>query len=111
YTRSSFTPISRVPKCPISADTLHKQALGSVAGIVGAGGNAGAVAFGFLFRTESLSTEAALFYLGIVVAAAATLIFFIRFSEESKSEERLAMRQALVAHRAVLVAVAVDDRD
>ncbi|MDA0988278.1 MAG: hypothetical protein O2783_03955, partial [Chloroflexi bacterium] len=29
YTRSSFTPISRVPKCPISADTLHSEGLPS----------------------------------------------------------------------------------
>ena len=32
---------------------INQKALGAVAGIVGAGGNAGAVAAGFLFRMES----------------------------------------------------------
>ena len=34
---------------------VNKKALGSVAGIVGAGGNMGAVAAGFLFRAEETS--------------------------------------------------------
>jgi len=34
---------------------INKKALGAVAGIVGAGGNAGAVAAGFLFKTEALA--------------------------------------------------------
>ena len=36
---------------------INKRALGSVAGIVGAGGNAGAVAAGFLFRGSTRSTR------------------------------------------------------
>ncbi len=44
---------------------VNKKALGAVAGIVGAGGNAGAVAAGFLFRSESLSYQQGLFYLGV----------------------------------------------
>ena len=47
--------------------------MGSVAGIVGAGGNAGVVAFGFLFRIESLATERALMLVGIAVIAVAAL--------------------------------------
>ncbi len=43
---------------------INKRALGSVSGIVGAGGNAGAVAAGFLFKMESLSWPTALFLLG-----------------------------------------------
>ena len=43
---------------------INRKALGPVAGIVGAGGNAGAVAAGFLFRIEGLSTEQVLLYLG-----------------------------------------------
>ncbi|MDA0988997.1 MAG: hypothetical protein O2783_07765, partial [Chloroflexi bacterium] len=31
-TRSSFTPISRVPKCPISADTLHTAYTSNIQG-------------------------------------------------------------------------------
>jgi NNP family nitrate/nitrite transporter-like MFS transporter len=46
---------------------VNKKALGSVAGIVGAGGNAGAVLSGFLFKVDALSWPAALFVLGAVV--------------------------------------------
>ncbi|MEZ6053869.1 MAG: MFS transporter [Planctomycetaceae bacterium] len=43
---------------------INKRALGSVAGIVGAGGNAGAVAAGFLFKSPALTWPTALFILG-----------------------------------------------
>ena len=46
---------------------INRRALGSVTGIVGAGGNAGAVAAGFLFRVETLIIEGALLVLGIGV--------------------------------------------
>jgi len=45
---------------------INKRALGAVAGIVGAGGNAGAVAAGFLFKAESLSWPQALLMLAQV---------------------------------------------
>ncbi len=57
---------------------INRRALGSVAGIVGAGGNAGAVAFGFLFRAD-LSTQTALLYVGIAVTAVALLVLLLRF--------------------------------
>ena len=74
---------------------INQKALGAVAGIEGAGGNAGAVAAGLLFRTESLSTEMALLYLGAVVTVASTLVFAVRFSLERETEERRAMQRAL----------------
>lgn len=43
---------------------LNRRSLGSVAGIVGAGGNAGAVLSGFLFKLDVLTWPAALFVLG-----------------------------------------------
>src|SRR5687767_4401016 len=46
---------------------VNRRALGSVAGIVGAGGNAGAVLSGFLFKTEAVSWPAAMFVLGAAV--------------------------------------------
>ena len=86
---------------------VNRKSLGSVAGIVGAGGNAGAVAFGFLFRMESLTTQDGLFYLGIFVALSATLALLVRFSEQTESEERLAMQQALSSRQAAPVPVTV----
>lgn len=58
---------------------VNRQALGSVSGIVGAGGNAGAVAAGFLFRSEALATADAFLYLGLAVLACAALTLTLRF--------------------------------
>lgn len=73
---------------------INKRALGAVAGIVGAGGNAGAVAAGFLFRSESLSYQQGLFYLGIAVVIAALCTLLVRFSPEVEAEEAAAYRDA-----------------
>jgi NNP family nitrate/nitrite transporter-like MFS transporter len=64
---------------------INKKALGAVAGIVGAGGNAGAVAAGFLFKTESLTWPQALFILGGLVTASAFMAFAVRFSEADEA--------------------------
>jgi NNP family nitrate/nitrite transporter-like MFS transporter len=74
---------------------INRKALGSVAGIVGAGGNAGAVAAGFLFRIEGFSTELALLYLGIGVTLVAPLALLVRFSARAEAEEKEAMERAL----------------
>jgi NNP family nitrate/nitrite transporter-like MFS transporter len=73
---------------------VNKKALGSVAGIVGAGGNAGAVAAGFLFRSESLTMQGGLFYLGLCVVIASLFVFFIRFSSETIEQEKRAFQEA-----------------
>jgi NNP family nitrate/nitrite transporter-like MFS transporter len=65
---------------------VNKKAAGTVLGIVGEGGNAGAVAAGFLFRSPDMSTQAALFWLGCAVLVTAGLAFTIRFSEREQRE-------------------------
>ena len=80
---------------------INRRALGSVAGIVGAGGNAGAVSFGFLFRMESMETQGALMIVGLVVIAASALVFVVRFSPARESEERQAIQSALASRRMV----------
>lgn len=60
---------------------VNRKALGSIAGIVGAGGNMGAVAAGFLFRTETDMWPRALLILGCIVVAFSFLAFLVRFSE------------------------------
>ncbi len=52
---------------------INKRALGSVAGIVGAGGNMGAVCAGFLFRSEALTWPEALLILGAIVVGTSFL--------------------------------------
>ena len=64
---------------------VNRPALGSVAGIVGAGGNAGAVLSGLLFKSDALSWPAAFFLLGAVVTLGSFSSLFItrRVHEES----------------------------
>lgn len=66
---------------------INKKALGAVAGVVGAGGNAGAVAAGFLFKGV-LDWSQAFLIIGMVVTAASFLAFFVRFSTRQEDEER-----------------------
>ncbi len=79
---------------------VNRRALGSVAGIVGAGGNVGAVAAGFLFRMESLATQDAFLILGVIVVASAGLTALVRFSRETEDAERERMEVALNGHAA-----------
>jgi NNP family nitrate/nitrite transporter-like MFS transporter len=84
---------------------INKKAIGPVAGIVGAGGNAGAVAAGFLLRIETLSTQNGFLILGILVAISASLALLVRFSPEMEAEEKQALVQALAQRQGDLVPV------
>jgi NNP family nitrate/nitrite transporter-like MFS transporter len=75
---------------------VNRKALGGVAGIVGAGGNVGAVAAGFLVK-EASSTQRALLLLGVVVCVSAICALAVRFTREQKSEERRQYEEALAA--------------
>lgn len=77
---------------------INKRALGSVAGIVGAGGNAGAVAAGFLFKS-SLAWPTALFLLGALVTCSSFLTFAVQFSEAAENEARTDTDTANKRHR------------
>ncbi|WIX31754.1 NarK family nitrate/nitrite MFS transporter [Salinicola sp. JS01] len=73
---------------------VNPRALGAVAGIVGAGGNAGAVAAGFLFRSEALTYQQGLFYLGVTVSLVSLATWAIRFSPAAEDEACTAYREA-----------------
>ncbi|MEO2049775.1 MAG: NarK family nitrate/nitrite MFS transporter [Pirellulales bacterium] len=66
---------------------VNKKALGAVAGIVGAGGNAGAVAAGFLFK-DSLEWPTAMLILGGLVTTCSFLAFAVRFNPEAETEAK-----------------------
>ncbi len=85
---------------------INRKALGSVAGIVGAGGNAGAVAAGFLFKTSAITWPTALFLLGAIVTAVSFLSFTVRFSTEAETDARTATEEAIARRRGELVAAA-----
>jgi NNP family nitrate/nitrite transporter-like MFS transporter len=74
---------------------INRKALGSVAGIVGAGGNAGAVAAGFLFKSESLTYQQGLMYLGIAVIICSFAALLVRFSEKTVAEEKERFEKAV----------------
>jgi NNP family nitrate/nitrite transporter-like MFS transporter len=60
---------------------INKRALGSVSGIVGAGGNFGAVTAGLLFRQPNISWPNAYLVLGFLVILCSCAAFAVRFPE------------------------------
>lgn len=81
---------------------IDRKNLGVVAGIVGAGGNVGAVLAGFLFRSDALSTSDALLYLGFATAAASACVALVRFTADQESAAAKEMRSSLLAREAAL---------
>jgi MFS transporter, NNP family, nitrate/nitrite transporter len=65
---------------------INKKALGSVAGIVGAGGNMGAFGAAFLFRSDAITYPQALLIMGFLVGVCAFATAFVRFSPEAEDE-------------------------
>ncbi|HMO60588.1 MAG TPA: MFS transporter [Ferruginibacter sp.] len=66
---------------------VNPKAVGSVAGIVGAGGNVGAMLIGFLFKSMPYGT--AFFYLGAVVLATGLVVLTVRLFSKKAAESRL----------------------
>ena len=80
---------------------IDRKALGGVAGIIGAGGNVGAVAAGFLLKWTG-SLPDALYTLGWVVLLCSVCAGAIRFSMQHKQAEQLLYDEA-VAQRGSMV--------
>jgi MFS transporter, NNP family, nitrate/nitrite transporter len=78
---------------------VDRKALGGVAGIIGAGGNVGAVAAGFLLKGVS-TTEEGLYILGTLVTISALCALAVRFSKEHKQNEQKLYDEALAARNA-----------
>ena len=73
---------------------IDRDSLGGVAGIIGAGGNVGAVAAGFLLK-GMFDIQSCLMILGGLVVIAASFVLMIRFSVEHKEKEQLLFDQAI----------------
>lgn len=67
---------------------INRRALGAVAGIVGAGGNVGAVLAAFLFKTSSLTWPQSLLILGAIVTLSSSLVILVRFSQVDERSVR-----------------------
>jgi NNP family nitrate/nitrite transporter-like MFS transporter len=73
---------------------VDRKALGGVAGIIGAGGNIGGVAAGFLLKGVG-TVPAALFALGWIVLASSLCALAVRFSAAQKAAEKTLYEQAV----------------
>jgi len=74
---------------------IRPRAIGSVSGIVAAGGNAGAVLASLLFKSESISGAQAFFILGVLISVCAFSALLVRPAE------------ATVAHAASMAVPAI----
>jgi NNP family nitrate/nitrite transporter-like MFS transporter len=72
---------------------IDKRALGGVAGIIGAGGNVGAVAAGFLMKGLG-NTQQTLSILGVLVAASALCALAARFSDSRLEKSSIVAKLA-----------------
>ena len=71
---------------------INPKAVGSVAGIVGAGGNVGAMLIGFLFKSMSYST--AFLYLGSGVFATGVIVLVVRLMSRKEKTNKLINSEA-----------------
>jgi NNP family nitrate/nitrite transporter-like MFS transporter len=67
---------------------INKKKIGMVSGIVGAGGNLGAVLMGFVFKSESISYQQGLFIIGVFVALVSCFIYFIKLPDFKLTQEK-----------------------
>ena len=65
---------------------IKKEAIGSVSGIVGAGGNLGAMGIGFLFKSSTISYSEAFLYIGVGVVLIGALVSLIKFQSPDSIE-------------------------
>ncbi len=87
---------------------INPRALGAVAGIVGAGGNVGAVLAAFLFKTAGLTWPQALLILGVLVALISSLTFVVRFPAADEVAVREETEARIAAQLISSTAVAGD---
>ncbi|WP_375436553.1 MFS transporter [uncultured Hymenobacter sp.] len=65
---------------------VNKKAMGSVSGVVGAGGNLGAMLVGFLFKSSAITYSTAFLYIGLGVAAVGGLVLLVRLVRKEIGE-------------------------
>jgi NNP family nitrate/nitrite transporter-like MFS transporter len=78
---------------------IDRKALGGVAGIIGAGGNVGAVAAGFLLKAVG-DVQKCFYVLGATVTISAFCAIAVRFSSTHKAQEQALYERALAQREA-----------
>jgi NNP family nitrate/nitrite transporter-like MFS transporter len=79
---------------------VNKDAIGSVAGIVGAGGNIGAMLVGFLFKSKSITYAQAFYYIGVGVVVVGLVVLLAHLSTGRKSAATTKMEDEAALARA-----------
>lgn len=79
---------------------INKDAIGSVSGIVGAGGNIGAMLIGFLFKSKNITYSQAFFYIGVGVAVVGLVVLLTHVSTSKKAEAAAKMEDEAALARA-----------
>jgi NNP family nitrate/nitrite transporter-like MFS transporter len=64
---------------------VNREAIGSVAGIVGAGGNLGAMGVGFLFKAKDISYADAFYYIGLGVTVVSLVVLLVHMRRRTKA--------------------------
>ena len=60
---------------------VDEKNIGLISGVVGAGGNLGGMAFGFLFKSESITYAQAFTYIGVTIVLAAGIVSLVRWTK------------------------------
>ena len=60
---------------------VNPKAVGTISGVVGAGGNLGGMLMGFLFKSQSISYNQAFLYIGCSVAVFGLILFLVNFGK------------------------------
>jgi NNP family nitrate/nitrite transporter-like MFS transporter len=76
---------------------INKEAIGSVSGIVGAGGNIGAMLIGFLFKSENITYAQAFFYIGVGVAVVGGIVMLVHLPNVKARESVVLMEDEAAA--------------
>jgi NNP family nitrate/nitrite transporter-like MFS transporter len=79
---------------------INKDAIGSVAGIVGAGGNIGAMLVGFLFKSKNITYGQAFYYIGVGVAVVGLVVLVANLVASKKTVTAAKMEDETALARA-----------
>lgn len=81
---------------------INKRAMGAVSGIVGAGGNVGAVLAGLLFTSNELSYRESLYIIGIAVTVVSIIAMCLSLMFKTKAEKQEKVEQPDFANQPML---------
>lgn len=72
---------------------VNRKSVGSVSGIVGAGGNVGGLLMGFMFKSENLTYSEAFVYIGFSVVVIGLLMIVVPFSKNQAKESLFVIKK------------------